>query len=220
MRSSSSRRQAVEHVGIYGDAQDEVGFILTTGFEDLGEFALDFHAHGDGALYVAAAIAVMAFVMEGGLHAFGMALACHFHQAKLGDGQYVGLGFVFAQAFLDLVHDLVAVTALFHVDEINNDQSTHIAELELPTHFLGGFHVHAQDGATLIFAATFVAAGVYVNGDQSFGFVNNQRASAFEVDLAGEGGFELFGDAELVKDWLELRCSVAAFSWTAGRLFR
>ena len=48
MRSSSSRL-AVEHIGVYGDAQNEVGFILTTGFEDLGEFALDFHAHGDWA---------------------------------------------------------------------------------------------------------------------------------------------------------------------------
>ena len=155
----------VEHVWIHGDAQDEVGFVLAARFENLGKFALNFHAHRDGALDVPAAIAIMAFIMEGGLHAFRMALACHFHQAELGDGQHMGLGFVFAQAFLDLVHDLVAVAALFHVDEINDDQTAHIAELELPTHFLGGFHVHAKDGAALIFAATLVTAGVYVNGD-------------------------------------------------------
>jgi hypothetical protein len=66
--------------------------------EDLAELALDFHAHGLGALHLAAALAIRAIVVDGRAHALAVALAGHLHEAELGDGQDVGLGFVAAQA--------------------------------------------------------------------------------------------------------------------------
>ena len=122
--------------------------------EDFAELALDFHAHGDGALHFAAAFAIRAIVVDGGAHAFGMALAGHFHQAELGDGQDVRFGFVAAQAFLDALIDRLLVAARFHVDEIQDDQAAHVAQAQLAADFVGGFEVDLEDGGFLVFAAS------------------------------------------------------------------
>ena len=99
------------------------------------QLALDFHAHGQGALDLAAAFAVRAVVIDRGAHAFGVALAGHFHQAELGDGQDVGLGLVAAQAFLHALIDLLLVAARFHVDEVEHDQAAHVAQAQLAGRF-------------------------------------------------------------------------------------
>ena len=115
-----------------------------------------------------------------------MALAGHFHQAELRDGQDVGLGLVAAQAFFDALIDLLLVAALLHVDEVEHDEAAHVAQADLAADFLGGFEVDLEDGGFLVLAA-FVAAGVDVDGDEGLGFVDDDVAAALEVDLAREG---------------------------------
>ena len=73
------------------------------------QLALNFDAHGDGALHLAAAFAIRAIVIDGGAHAFGVALARHFHQAELRDGQDVRLGLVAAQTVLHALINLLLV---------------------------------------------------------------------------------------------------------------
>ena len=114
---------------------------------------------------------------------------------------------------------LVPVTALFHIDKVNDDQASHIAELELTADFLGGFQVDAQDGAALVFAPALVASGVNVDGHQRFCFIDNQRAAALEGNLAGESFLKLFGDAKLIKDRLGLGIMLHLFLRLFGHLF-
>jgi hypothetical protein len=82
-----------------------------------------------------------------------MALAGHFHQAQLRDGQDVRLGLVAAQAVLDALIDGLLVAARFHVDEVQHDESAHVAQAKLAADFVGRFQVDAQDGRFLVAAA-------------------------------------------------------------------
>ena len=130
-----------------------------------------------------------------------MALARHFHQAKLRNGQDVGLGLVAAQTFLDaLIHGLL-VAARLHVNEIEHDESAHVAQPELAANFLGGFEVHLQDCGVLV-AAALVPAGVHVNRHQRLRFVNDDVAAALQMHLAREGVLQLLADVEPVKNRL------------------
>ena len=133
--------QALQHGRMHDDAELEVRFVARAFLQDFVELALDFHAHGDGALHLAAALAIRAVVIDGGAHAFGMALAGHFHQAELRDGQDVRLGLVAAQAVLDALIDLLLVAARFHVNEVQHDEAAHVAQAQLAADFLGRLQV-------------------------------------------------------------------------------
>jgi antitoxin component HigA of HigAB toxin-antitoxin module len=83
------------------------------------------------------------------------------------------------------------LAAHFHVDEIEHDQAAHITEAELAGDFLGSFEIDLEDCGVLIAAAAFMAAGVDVDGDEGFRFINDNVTAALEVNLAGKRSFEL-----------------------------
>ncbi len=68
--------------------------------------------------------------------------------------------------------------------------------------------------------AALVAAGVDVDGDERLGLVDDDVAAALEVDLAGEGGFELAGDVEAVEDGLGFVVELGPWPRSAGRFDR
>jgi hypothetical protein len=98
--------------------------------------------------------------------------------------------------------DALLVAAGFHVDEIEDDEAAHVAEAQLAADFVGGFEVDLDDGGLLFFGRALVAAGIDVDGDEGFGFVDDDVAAGLEGDLAGEGVFELAGDIEPVEERL------------------
>ena len=85
-----------QHGRMHNDAQLEVAFVAGALFQKLLQLALNLHAHGGGGLDLAATFAIRTVVIDGGADAFAVALTGHLHQAKLRDGQNVGLGFVAA----------------------------------------------------------------------------------------------------------------------------
>ena len=112
---------------------------------NLGDLALDLHGHRQRALYHAFAFAIRAVLVHRAGHAFTVALARHFHQAKLRDVQDAGLGFIAADAFAHLLRDLLLVVAVTHVDKVDHDQPADIAEAKLTTDFFGGFKIGLQN---------------------------------------------------------------------------
>jgi hypothetical protein len=188
--------------GVEDDFELEVGLIAVTFFEDFAEFTLDFDAHGEGAFDFAAAFAVGAIVIDGGADAFGVALACHFHEAELGDGEDMGFGAVAAETFFHAEIDGLLIAARFHIDEIEDDEAAHVTEAKLTADFVGGLDIDFSDDGFLFFGGAFMAAGIDVDGDEGFGFVDDDIAAGFEVDLAREGGFELARDIEAIEDGL------------------
>ncbi len=96
---------------------------------------------------------------------------------------------------------LFPVAALFHVDEIDDDDAAEVAQANLPDDFLDGFEVGFDDGvleARGAFADEL--AGVDVDGDEGFGVVDDDIAAGFEPDFGAEGFVELVLDAELLED--------------------
>ena len=74
------------------------------------------------------------------------ALAAHFHQTKLADGAELHAGTVLAQRVAQAVFYVPAVAGFFHVDKVDHDQATQIAQAHLARHFVGGFQVGAGGG--------------------------------------------------------------------------
>ena len=74
------------------------------------------------------------------------ALAAHFHQAEFADGAKLHAGTVLAQSVAQAVFDFAAVAALVHVDEVDDDESTQIAQAHLARDFVGGFEVGTGRG--------------------------------------------------------------------------
>ena len=90
-----------------------------------------------------------------------------------------------AQAFFHPLIDRLLIAARFHIDEVQNDQPTHVPQPQLAADFIGRFQVDADDSRFLIFGA-FMTSGVHVDGHQGFGFIDDDVTAAFEMDDAAE----------------------------------
>src|ERR1700744_5130981 len=66
--------ETFQHGGMNDDPELEIIFIAGALLEDLLQFALDFHAHGEGTLHLATAWAVRAIVLDGSADAFAVTL--------------------------------------------------------------------------------------------------------------------------------------------------
>ena len=78
-------------------------------------------------------------------------------------------------------------------------EAADVAQAQLARDFVGRFEVGLQD-RFLDIAPAFVAAGVDVDGDERFGFVDHDVAAAFQPDLAVKGVVDLFLHPEGFED--------------------
>src|SRR5665213_2293670 len=195
--------QPIQHGRMHADAQLKIRFVAHAFLQDFLQLALDLDAHGHDAFHLAAALAIRAVVIDGGTGAFAMALARHFHEAELRNRQDVRLGLVAAQTVLHALIDLLLVAPSFHVNEVEHDETAHVAQAKLPRNFFGGFEVHFQDGRFLV-AAALVPSGVHVNRHECLSLVNDDVAAAFQMHLAREGVFQLLADVESVEHRLRI----------------
>ena len=104
-------------------------------------------------------------------------------------------------ACIERGHHFVAIAALLHVDEVEDDDAAQIAQANLADDLLHGFEVGLDDG---VFearrAAADVLAGVDVDGHQRFGVVDDDVAAGLEPHLGPQRLVELLLDAELLED--------------------
>ncbi len=100
-----------------------------------------------------------------------------------------------AQRIAQAVFDLAAVLALVHVDEVDDDQTTQVAQAHLARYFVGGFEVGAGGGLFDV-AALDGARRVDVHRHQRFGVVNHDGAARGQLHGAGVGRFDLVFDLE------------------------
>src|SRR5215471_10813912 len=105
------------------------------------ERAQELQRHGGHRTYVAGAAAMRAFLGRALEHARADALARHFEQAEMRDVPDLDAGAVVPQAFLQPPLDGAVVTLLVHIDEIDDDQPSEIAQSQLSGDFLGGLQV-------------------------------------------------------------------------------
>ena len=91
------------------------------------------------------------------------------------------------------------ILAALHVDEVADDQAADIAQTELARDFIGRFEIGLQNGL-LDIAPALVATCIYVDGDQRFGFVDDDVAAAFQPHLAMKSIVDLFLHSEGLED--------------------
>src|SRR5688572_20241062 len=92
------------------------------------------------------------------------------------------------------------MTALLHVDEVHDDQAAEIPKPDLPSDFSGRLEIHGVDDVLLVATAVLVRAGVHVDGDERFRFVDDDFAPARKRHLALTRLLDLALDIEALED--------------------
>ena len=87
--------------------------------------------------------------------------------------------------------DLALVLGCPHVDEVDHDQTTDVAQPELPCHLPRRLEIGGVGGLFLA-APTGCAAGVDVDGGQGLGSVDDDRSAAGQLDHALIDSVNLF----------------------------
>src|SRR5580704_11462584 len=183
------------------DAESQVG-ALVVGGGHLAGFGLDFVAERRAGFDHTGAGAIRARLAEDALQGLFGAFSSDADQAELVEGERFGWGFVLLQGLLQGGQNFFAVPALFHVDEVNDDDAAEIAQADLANDLLHGFDVGLDDGVFKARRAlAYKFAGVDVDGDERFGMVDDDVAAGLQPDLRAQGFVELVLDAELFEDW-------------------
>ena len=126
------------------------------------------------------------------------ALTGHFQQAETGDAADLDAGAVGFEAFAYPFFHGALVLGRGHIDEVDDDQATDIAQTQLAGDFLGCFQVGLQ-GGFLDVAALGGARRVDVDGHQCFGVVDDDGAAGGQLHFTFEGGLDLAFDLEAVE---------------------
>ena len=106
--------------------------------------------------------------------------ARHNNQTEVVERQNFRRRFVALQCFLQRLRNLVAVAPVFHVNQIENDNSAQIAQSNLAGDFVNRFHIRFRNR---IFEPRISAsdefAGVDINRHQSLGLIDDEIAAGF-----------------------------------------
>ena len=141
-------------------------------------------------------------------------LTAHFQQAEFADGAELHTGAVQTQGIAQAIFHFTPVFLLVHVDEVDHDQATQIAQTHLSRHFIRRFQIGAGSGF-LDVASPDGARGVHVDRHQRFRVVDHDGATAGQRDDTRVGALDLVFDLEA----REQRC-VVAITLDLGRVFR
>ena len=92
-------------------------------------------------------------------------------------------GAVFFERVAQDVFNIALVLGVFHVDEVDDDQTAQVAQAHLAGDFFCGFHIGFEGGVFDVRAAGGTG-GVDVDGNEGFGVVNHNRAAGRQADAA------------------------------------
>ena len=93
------------------------------------------------------------------------------------------------------VFNRTLIFRVFHVDEVDHDQTAQVTQTQLTRDFVGGLLV----GAYRCFFDVGASGGarrVDVNSDEGLGMVDHDRAAGRQFNRARVGGFDLVFDLE------------------------
>ena len=108
-------------------------------------------------------------------------LARHFQQSERADPADLYARPVAAHGGLEAPFDRVAIAAVLHVDEVDDDEACQIAKLQLPRDFVGRLQIRLQ-GRFLDVAFARRPAGVDVDRHQRLGTVQHDGTARLELD--------------------------------------
>ena len=116
------------------------------------------------------------------LQAFPGSLAGHFHQPQVGHFGNAGFSMVFFQSFFKSPQDLASMLGIFHINKINNNNTTKITQPELSNNSLGSFKIGFEYGFFKI-AIADITAGIDIYRRHGLSLINNQVAAGFQLNF-------------------------------------
>ena len=156
-------------------------------------------AHRRHRLHKARAGAIRTRLAQGALQRLLHALAGDRHQSEIVELENLRRRAIVAQRFFQRHHHLLAILALVHVDEVDDDDAAQIAQPDLPHDFLDGIDVDLHDGVFQPLRLADKLAGVDVDGHQRLGLVDDDVAAALQPHFRLQRAVDLFLDAELLE---------------------
>src|ERR1700692_1814457 len=106
-----------------------------------------------------------------------------------------------AEFFFERLHDALAVAALVHVYEVDDDDAPQIAETNLAHNLFDRINVGFDNRVFEAGGLASILAGVDVNRDQCFSLIDHNVAATLQPDLRLERLVHLLGKAELFEQW-------------------
>ncbi len=99
------------------------------------------------------------------------------------------------QCVTQAVFNRALIFGVFHVDEIDHDQTTQVTQAELASDFVSGLLVGTQGGFFDIGAACGTGR-VHIDRNQRFGVIDHHGAARGQIDGTRVGCFDLVLDLE------------------------
>ena len=97
---------------------------------------------------------------------------------------------VLTHRFAQTVFNRTLVAYRGHVDEVDNNQTTQVAQAELAGDFISGFEVSVV-GSLFDIATARCTCGVDVDSGQRFSGIDNDRTAGWQTHFTLEGGLNL-----------------------------
>ena len=110
-------------------------------------------------------------------------LAAQFQKTETRKFAHLHAGAVFFERVAQDVFNIALVFRIFHVDEVDDDQTAQVAQAHLTGNLFGGFHIGFERGVFNVRAACGTRR-VDVDGNQGFGMVDHNRAAGRQADAA------------------------------------
>ena len=110
-------------------------------------------------------------------------LAAQFQKSETRKFAHLHAGAVFFERVAQDVFNIALVFRIFHVDEVDDDQTAQVAQAHLTCDLFSGFHIGFERGVFNIRAACG-ARRVDVDGNQGFGVVDHNRTAGRQADAA------------------------------------
>ena len=133
------------------------------------------------------------------IHGRSYTLSCNLHQSELAQRQNVVLGTILLHVLAHTLVEHLSVFCQIHVDEIDNNDASHVSQPQLSCQFVGSTQVYIKGVSLLTFFSGAVAA-VDIHYMQRLGVLDNKISSVLIVDHTSEARLNLLCNVEVVED--------------------
>ena len=124
----------------------------------------------------------------------------HLDQPERADPQDLGSSPIALQALAQLPLDAAAMALITHVDEVVNDHAAEVTQADLTSDFPSCGHVDLVGVLLGIGVGVAEVPAVDIDGDQSFGLVDDERTTSGERHAAALDAADFFFDLVLQED--------------------
>src|SRR5262249_39128539 len=131
----------IEHIERDLGAGTADDIVRSAALERFLDHAQELQGHRRYGTYMAGTAAMRTFVGRAFQHAGADTLARHFQKAEVRDTADLDAGAIVLQAILKPPLDRPVVALFIHIDEIDDDQPSEVAQTQLAGDLLGGFEV-------------------------------------------------------------------------------